>query len=136
LTDVRGAAHQLVVTHLDDGSVTLRAGNTSARFPIAQVEPLWYGEYLILWRPDAHAPDPLQPGMVGTGVSWLRSRLAQLQHTMDTGSTTYDDSLSAAVRRFQADEHMKVDGIAGEETLVHLSAALASPGTPLLDGGR
>ena len=136
LTDARGAAHQLVVTHLDDASVTLRAGDASARFPIAQVEPLWYGEYLILWRPDEHAPDALQPGMVGTGVSWLRSRLAQLQHGIDTGSTSYDDSLTGMVRRFQADEHMKVDGIAGEETLVHLSAALASPGTPLLDGGH
>lgn len=136
LTDAEGAAHQLVVTRLDDSNVTLRAANASARFPIAQVDPLWYGEYLILWRPDAHAPDPLAPGMVGTGVSWLRSRLAELQHAVDTGSSRYDDSLTGMVRRFQADQHMKVDGIAGEETLVHLSAALAPPGTPLLDGGR
>ncbi|MGE5625357.1 MAG: AAA family ATPase [Bacillota bacterium] len=136
LTDAQGGAHQLVVTQLDDSSVTLRAGGMSARFPISQVEPLWYGEYLILWRPDARAPDPLQPGMVGTGVAWLRSRLAELEHVTDTGSTSYDDSLAAMVRRFQTDEHMKVDGIAGEETLVHLSAALPAPGTPLLDGGR
>lgn len=136
LTDAQGAVHQLVATHLDDSTVTLRAGEVSTRFPIAQVEPLWYGEYLILWRPDIHAPDPLQPGMVGSGVSWLRSRLAALEHGMDTGSTSYDDSLAAMVRRFQSDQHMKVDGIAGEETLVRLSAVTAPPGTPLLDGGR
>jgi hypothetical protein len=29
---------------------------------------------------------------------------------------------------------MQVDGIAGEETLVRLSTALAAPGTPLLAG--
>jgi len=136
LTDAQGGAHQLVVTQLDDDSVTLRAGQTSGRFPISQVEPLWYGEYLILWRPDARAPEALQPGMVGTSVAWLRSQLAGLQHVTDTGSTNYDDTLTDMVRRFQTDQHMKVDGIAGEETLVHLSAALPQPGTPLLSGGH
>jgi len=135
LTDAHGAVHQLVVTGLDDSGVTLRAGTASARFPIAQVEPLWYGEYLLLWRPDAHASMPLAPGMVGTGVAWLRSQLALLQHTQDSGVTAYDDSLTNAVKRFQTDQHMKVDGIAGEETLVRLSAALATPGTPLLARG-
>lgn len=135
LTDTQGAVHQLVVTGLDDSGVTLRAGAASARFPIAQVEPLWYGEYLLLWRPDAHASMPLAPGMVGTGVAWLRSQLAVLQHTQDSGVTAYDDSLTNAVKRFQTDQHMKVDGIAGEETLVRLSAALAAPGTPLLAHG-
>ncbi len=135
LTDARGAVHQLVVTGLDESGVTLRAGTASARFPIAQVEPLWYGEYLLLWRPDPHAPSPLAPGMVGTGVAWLRSQLATLQHSQDSGSSTYDDSLTSAVKRFQTDQHMKVDGIAGEDTLVRLSAALAAPGTPLLTRG-
>jgi general secretion pathway protein A len=135
LTDKQGAAHQLVVTQLDDGSVTLRAGAASARFPIAEVEPLWYGEYLILWRPDSHATQPLQPGMVGTGVAWLRAELAALGQGRDSGDTSYDESLAAAVRRFQADQHMKVDGIAGEETLVRLSAVRAAPGTPLLSSG-
>ena len=135
LTDTQGAVHQLVVTGLDESGVTLRAGAASARFPIAQVEPLWYGEYLLLWRPDPHAPLPLAPGMVGTGVAWLRSQLATLQHSQDSGIPAYDDSLTSAVKRFQTDQHMKVDGIAGEETLVRLSAALAAPGTPLLARG-
>jgi general secretion pathway protein A len=135
LTDASGEAHQLVVTGLDDSSVTLRAGDKSQRFPLAQVEPLWYGEYLVLWRPDSHAPDPLSPGMVGTGVSWLRSTLANLQHGQDSGEASYDDSLTAMVRDFQSTQHMKVDGIAGEDTLVRLTAVLDPPGTPLLHGG-
>jgi general secretion pathway protein A len=135
LTDAQGAVHQLVVMGLDENGVTLRAGTASARFPISQVEPLWYGEYLLLWRPDPHAPSPLAPGMVGTGVAWLRSQLATLQHGQDSGITSYDDTLTNAVKRFQTDQHMKVDGIAGEETLVRLSATLAAPGTPLLARG-
>lgn len=135
LTDAGGQVHQLVVAGLEGNSVTLKAGSAERRFALDQVEPLWYGEYLILWRPDPHAPLPLAPGMVGTGVAWLRSQLSALQHVPDSGATLYDDSLTAMVRNFQAAEHMKVDGIAGEETLVRLSAVLDPPGTPLLDKG-
>ena len=135
LTGSDGAAHQLVMTHIDGSSVTLRAGTASARFPLSEVEPLWYGEYLILWRPDAHALHPLVPGMSDGNVAWLRSQLATLQHTDDSGATRYDVALIAAVKRFQTEQHMQADGIAGEETLVRLSAALAAPGTPLLAVG-
>ena len=135
LTDAGGGAHQLVMTHIDDDSVTLRAGSASARFPLSEVEPLWYGEFLILWRPDAHAPHPLAPGMSGSGVMWLRAQLASLQLIHDSGSPQYDAELTSAVKRFQAEQHMQVDGIAGEETLVRLSTALAAAGTPLLAAG-
>ncbi|HEY3858824.1 MAG TPA: AAA family ATPase [Gammaproteobacteria bacterium] len=135
LTDASGGAHQLVMTHIDDASVTLKAGSASARFPLSEVEPLWYGEFLILWRPDAHAQHSLAPGMSGSGVMWLRSQLAALQLIHDSGNPQYDTELTTAVKRFQAQEHMQVDGIAGEETLVRLSTALATPGTPLLASG-
>ncbi|HSN16787.1 MAG TPA: AAA family ATPase [Gammaproteobacteria bacterium] len=135
LTASDGAAHQLVMTQIDDSSVVLRAGSASARFPLGEVEPLWYGEYLLLWRPDAHATRPLAPGMNGSNVAWLRSQLATLQHTENSGDTRYDAALTAAVKRFQTEQHMQADGIAGEETLVRLSTALGTPGTPLLAVG-
>ncbi len=132
LTDMRGTRHQVVVTRMDANSATLRAGNASMRFPLSELDPLWYGDYLLLWKPNPNAPDPLQPGMVGTAVAWLRTQLAGLQHTPDSGSTLYDASLVAAVKRFQAEQHLAVDGIAGEETLIHLNTALHVPGTPTL----
>jgi len=135
LTDADGAAHQLVMTRLDDAGVTLRAGAASARFPLNEVEPLWYGEFLILWKPDPHAAHALSPGMSGGNVAWLRSQLAALQLTRDDGGAAYDGELTNAVKRFQSTQHMQVDGIAGEETLLRLSTALPSPGTPLLAGG-
>ena len=135
LTDADGVVHQLVMTHLDDEAVTLRAGAASARFPLTQVEPLWYGEFLILWKPDPHAAHSLSPGMNSSNVAWLRSQLATLQLIRDDGGSAYDGDLTSAVKRFQSTQHMQVDGIAGEETLVRLSTALPAPGTPLLAGG-
>lgn len=132
LTDAQGTRHQVVVTRMGVSSITLRAGDASMRFPISELDPLWYGDYLLLWKPNPNAPAPLQPGMVGTAVAWLRTQLARLQHTPDSGSTLYDASLMAAVKQFQTDQHLTVDGIAGEETLIHLNTVLHVPGTPTL----
>jgi general secretion pathway protein A len=135
LTDAGGVVHQLVMTHLDDDGVTLRAGSASARFSLNEVEPLWYGEFLVLWKPDPHAAHALTPGMSGTNVAWLRSQLATLQLMRDDGGASYDGDLTSAVKRFQSTQHMQVDGIAGEETLLRLSTALPAPGMPLLASG-
>ncbi len=132
LTDAQGILHQVVVTALDTTSATLQAGSVRMRFPISELDPLWYGDYLLLWKPNPNAPLPLKPGMIGTAVSWLRTQLATLEHTPDSGSTIYDANLITAVKQFQASQHLRVDGIAGEETLIHLNTALNVPGTPHL----
>lgn len=132
LTDAQGIQHQVVVTRLVGEQVTVRAGSTRQTFPLSAIDPLWYGDYLLLWKPDIHAPLPLAPGMIGTAVAWLRTQLATLQHTPDSGSSTYDASLTAAVKQFQAAHHLKPDGIAGEETLIQLNRALDASGMPAL----
>ncbi|MGH8280332.1 MAG: AAA family ATPase [Gammaproteobacteria bacterium] len=132
LTGEDGISHQVVVAKLTRGQVTLQAGPAEQSFPVAMLDSLWNGNYLLLWRPSASATVPLKPGMVGTGVVWLRTQLATLQHTTDSGSSTYDASLVAAVKRFQAAQQLAVDGVAGEETLIYLNTALNTPGTPTL----
>ncbi len=132
LTDVQGVPHQVVVTQLDADKVTLQAGQSKMHFPISELDPLWYGDYLLLWKPNPNAPAPLNPGMIGTAVVWLRTQLSALEHLPDSGSSTYDSNLINAVKQFQASQHLKVDGIAGEETLIHLNTALNVPGTPRL----
>ncbi len=132
LTDAQGIQHQVVVTGLAGEQITLRAGTASHVFPLSALDPLWYGEYLFLWKPNANAPTPLTPDMVGTAVAWLRTQLAALQHAPDTGRSSYDATLVAAVKQFQTAQHLKPDGIAGEETLIHLNTVLDAPGTPTL----
>lgn len=127
-----GIPHQVVVTQLGANTATLEAGAARRRFPLSELDPLWYGNYLLLWKPNPNAPLPLNPGMIGTAVGWLRAQLAQLQHTSNSGSTLYDAGLVTAVKQFQASQHLKVDGIAGVETLIHLNTALDVPGTPSL----
>jgi general secretion pathway protein A len=136
LTDMQGGLHQVVMVALDTDTAILQTGKIRVHFPINALEPMWYGEYLLLWRPNPDAPSALRPGMVGTSVGWLRTQLALLQHTPDSGNTTYDPGLTDAVKRFQADQHLTVDGIAGEETLIHLNTMLHISNTPYLTPGN
>jgi general secretion pathway protein A len=68
---------------------------------------------------------PLAPGMRGRDVEWLRARLDQIDgHAAPAQERdVYDDGLRQRVIAFQASRSLIPDGIVGEETLTHLSAA-------------
>ncbi len=132
LQDAAGTAHQVVVTAIEGGSVTLAAGADQHAYALSDLDRHWYGEYLLLWRPPAQAPRTLQQGMQGPGVIWLRTQLAHLEGAVGGGGDVYDDDLAELVRDFQRSHHLKVDGIAGDETLIQINTALGTPGIPTL----
>jgi general secretion pathway protein A len=76
----------------------------------------------------------LHPGMRGPAVRALRTQLLQAQGSAAdaTSSAGFDAGLTGLVEEFQRRHHLVVDGIAGMETQLLLDAALAAPGTPLL----
>jgi peptidoglycan hydrolase-like protein with peptidoglycan-binding domain len=77
--------------------------------------------------------------MRGASVRRLRHQLERWRglpgDSADDGtrdSDTYDKSLVELVEQFQQATRLAVDGIAGMDTQVALDAALAAPGSPLL----
>jgi peptidoglycan hydrolase-like protein with peptidoglycan-binding domain len=93
------------------------------------------GEYVLLWRPADGSLRILSDGMSGAGVDWLRTSLQRLEGVQPTGpaNNVYDAGLVRLVRRFQRTHGLAVDGVAGIETQVAVSGALAQPHTPRLD---
>jgi general secretion pathway protein A len=78
LVDAEGGAHQVVLAGLDgdEARLVLGAGETKAR--ISELADYWFGEFLVLWRPQTEALRPLRAGMRGDDVRWLRQGLEQL----------------------------------------------------------
>ena len=74
LIDEAGNAHQVVIAGLDAEAAQGALCDTTRDISIASLSRLWYGDYLILWRPQVAAPRALSAGMQGAGVRWLRSR--------------------------------------------------------------
>ncbi|MHA6325674.1 L,D-transpeptidase family protein [Roseivivax sp. CAU 1753] len=63
----------------------------------------------------------IEPGQTGQAVVDLRNRLIAMGYLGHTSTALYDKAMEAAVREFQLDHGMEVDGIAGPSTLTALN---------------
>ena len=133
LVDAEGTVHQVVLSELGDDSARLLVGGGDARVPVAELADYWFGEFLVLWRPQAAGLRPLRAGMRGDDVRWLRQGLQQLSGLPATADGDYFDAeLQQLVEGFQRSRRLAVDGVAGLQTQLVLDAALEQPGTPTL----
>lgn len=133
LTDDEGARHQVVLAGLDDNSATLRFSDSEYSVAIADLSRYWFGDYLILWHPQAGNGRVFKLGMSGSSVRWLRSRIGEMTgQPLATDSDLYDNELANAVREFQRNRRLQVDGIAGVQTQILINNELQMPSIPRL----
>jgi general secretion pathway protein A len=136
----RGGEEQYVVlTDLDGERATLQIGEHRLVVTTVEIERLWDGPFVMIWKPPVAGPIPLAPGMRGRDVLWLRQTLVEIagQPVSAGASQVYDEDLKRQVAAFQQAESLTPDGIAGEETLVRLAAMMPGSKAPaLVSGGR
>jgi general secretion pathway protein A len=135
LTDSRGQTHRVVLTSVHDGNAELSIAGVTVSHPVAAVSDLWFGEYMLLWQPPNGEIVSLRSGMRHPNIAWLRSSLAAIddRYAPDTLDPEYFDSaLAEAVRNFQRDNRIDVDGLAGQQTQIIINSSLASDTTPQL----
>jgi general secretion pathway protein A len=134
LVDPLGSNREVVLAKLSDDKATLIIDGVTRDVPLAELTRYWFGDYFMLWQPGSVGASPLAFGARGPAVRQLRSNLLRLarQPVPATMPLRYDDELMRLVEDFQRRSRLVVDGVAGEQTLVALDAALPSPGTPLL----
>ncbi len=133
--DDGGNSHEIVLTAIHDDSAELSIGGVAVSHPISEVTKLWFGEYILLWRPPGGVPVSLSPGARGTEVVWLRRSLAEIDvryvsEVIDDDE--YDTNLQGIVRDFQKDNRLDVDGLAGQQTIIIINSLLGPDGSPRL----
>ena len=129
-----GKKHHVVLTGLDGDRATLRIDELRVTLPTSEVERFWDGAFLIVWKAPIVGPLPLQPGMRGRDIAWLRRQFAAIdgRTTVVNVGQAYDEELKRRVAAFQQVESLTPDGIAGEETLVRLAALIPGGNGPSL----
>lgn len=134
LIDEDSNAHQVVVSGLVGDTAKINLPDETRMVSIASVSRLWYGDYLVMWRPQiSGASRALSAGMQGDGVRWLRTKLNTAAGKSDVeASDYYDEDLVKMVEEFQRQYRLNVDGIAGVQTQIVLDALNGTPGTPVL----
>jgi len=135
LIDDSGEPHEIVLMAIRGGSAELSLGGVLVTHPVESITDVWFGQYLLLWRPRGGKAVSLGPDSRGAEVLWLRESLASIDAafvTANPSSDLYDADLQQAVRAFQRAHRLDVDGVAGQQTQIIINSLLAVDGTPRL----
>jgi general secretion pathway protein A len=133
LSSGRGGVQHVLLRELGASDALLETAAGPMPVPLAQVDLLWTGEFLLLWRRDTKESF-IGPETRGPSIVWLRQRLAEIEGRTLTPpvSGAFDEDLKQALLRFQATQGLDRDGLAGPRTLIALSNVKPLPGTPTL----
>ena len=126
---VAGELRYVLLRGLDrEHASLLLDGGKREKVALTRLDPLWTGEYLLLWKRET---DEMQigPDTRGEPIQWLRQRLAvRLRKPVgDAADGRWDEELLAAVQQFQTVHGIRPDGVAGARTLLALADRSAGP---------
>jgi len=123
LTPARFNATAVLVGISGDNGLLLYQGE-EVELPLADLAPLWRGEFLIFWQPPQYYKKPLSLGDRGPMVGWLAQEFARLDgQQRPLADDVFNAALDARVRLFQRQFSLLDDGVVGMKTLLRLNAA-------------
>jgi len=137
LIDDSQQRHHVVLAGLNEKDVIIDLGDQRITLARADVEHLWFGDFIILWKPPLPISHFLGQGSIGPDVLWLREQLDRIDGRSDgtkedISSPLFDEILERRVMDFQRRHSINADGKVGEETLIQLNTALGVSSIPLL----
>jgi general secretion pathway protein A len=134
LQDSSGRKHHVLVTALTADSVSLAMGGPPQEFDVQEVGRLWFGKYLLLWKPTAPGQEILRLGDRGQSIVWLRDALARYrgEPLVSDASDLFDGELRAQLMQFQNRHRLAADGVAGANTLAKLQGYLPGQSPTLI----
>ncbi|MCG8014657.1 MAG: AAA family ATPase [Candidatus Thiodiazotropha sp. 'RUGA'] len=131
----QGKRYHVVLTGMHDQSVTLDMNGRKFSFDYAEMDRLWTGSYIILWRPPSLARTSLQLGQSGSDVGWLISildKIEGIESDYNLRNPRFDQRLHQRVVRFQRENGLSADGIVGKQTLIQLKGMVTDRTRPAL----
>jgi len=138
LTDSTGHQHRAVLAAIGDDTADLLFGSERMTVPIDEIAGLWYGQYLLIWKPSNGDPSALLVGSQGPKVLWLRQSLAALDPAGSVAvsdSDVFDDELEQQLMDFQQRNRLEADGLAGQQTQIIINSRLGLDDRPSLSAG-
>ncbi len=123
LWDDRAEPYYAAILGHHDDAITVRLGATEFETTLAALSDHWYGSYIVLWQMPPDYRGNLKIGDEGPSVAWLRQHLAQsLQIDLRASNPArFDEGLRAALIRFQRENGMVPDGVAGPMTWIAMN---------------
>ena len=96
------------------------------------LEQAWGDEYTLLWRLPKSGARSITPRSNKNDLQWLENALSRAFKERPRKVSKFDSDLASKLKRFQEQEGLKPDGVAGPQTLIRLNARGREP-MPRLD---
>lgn len=117
-----GAPQQVLLTGLTEAGATLRAGGAGQTLGAAELAPRLAGEFVTFRRAPGGWRDEIAVGDRGDDVDWLARRLANLNNVRTPREgQPFSEKMAGLLRRFQIEQNLKADGMAGPKTFIRLT---------------
>ncbi len=137
LIDSRGRRHYVAAMQIKDQEVLLDFGDSRLSLSRNDLDPFWFGDFTLIWKPPPIKSAILKKGDSGPDVRWLKAQLNRIEGVSNVSDGTekavFDDILEQRVMNFQRSYAVEADGIVGEQTLIQLTKAEREPPSPALD---
>ncbi len=137
LIDSRGRRHYAAAMQIKDQEVILDFGDNRLSLSKNDLDPFWFGDFTLIWKPPPIKSAILKKGDMGPDVRWLKVQLNRIEGLSDVSDGTekavFDDIMEMRVMNFQRSHAVKADGIVGEQTLIQLTKAERKTPSPALN---
>ncbi|AQA19518.1 general secretion pathway protein GspA [Halioglobus japonicus] len=125
VTPERFAAAALLLGVQGREAWVVDANGSVQSLALAEMAPMWDGNYRFLWRAPATFEQPLAEGDEGPAVVDVAALFARLDgQTRPLTTRRFNRALTQRVIYFQEARGLEADGVVGEQTLQQLNAAL------------
>jgi general secretion pathway protein A len=132
-----GSSREVLLRQWQGDQVVLELPEGPRAYARADLENLWAGDFLLLWRPPL-GETLIGPSTTGEAVQWVRKQLTLADgkpFQAGPGAERFDEVLRNRVRAFQSARGITADGLAGARTLILLSNLTPDGAMPRLSNG-
>lgn len=127
--------YAVILNVIDDQTIKIQINTAQVTVTKAWLLERLTGAFTLLWQPNFDYQKALTIGQQGEGIIQLGSLLNKLYPYEQSVTDVFDQRLLESVRRFQQENQLTVDGIAGEKTLLKLQS-LTQSNTQQLRGNQ
>ena len=134
LTATRKASVHILLFGLSEDEARVLVNGQVQRITRSDLERVWRGKQIFLWRPPLASPRPIVRGQRGERVRWLYETLAYIDggDVPSRDNPAFNGALMKRVKEFQYRSGLVADGIVGVQTFIHLNKMALSARTPSL----
>jgi general secretion pathway protein A len=112
----------VVLVKLGDTMATLRMNGASQEVSVAQLAARFDGQFTTLWAAPRGFREEVTASDAGADVDWIAARLAAINASKAPAlGQPFDTATRQQLRKFQAAQNLKADGVAGPRTYMRLN---------------